>query len=428
MDLIPLIKDGLVIYGAYKALTEIGTRVLAFSKRPKIYSFDSLSSMTTAFFDDSIRPGEYVSITGRFSKYGHIYHPWALYQNDQRIRSSWMTQPTDKHRLDGSYKLIEVDERGKKNEFHGAAFFPPFPLSALPTSRIGNQEIGVGFLYPKNAEGAGAYVKEYSKSIPVIYAHNSDVPSWENSVVSLKARIDVLSKEVEKAITSPDPAISKNLHDRWYRPLSPGHNGFCLSLIDENGKYDTGSSIDLPSNLVGIPVSFHCYWGIQYHLENTNLSHIDRAQREKTAHLVQDIIRQSIREVNGPWETSNISMGINFEITDFHWTVGRLEILLTEPNHLLVLLRLDLVTEYDEVTDLFPKLTAKLVKGIGEIYSDVLHQSCSIALDFLYNFGHQRYFLPEGALASKSVLDCTSQSKVLQKIRDWLRETEDEKA
>ena len=127
MDILQVIKDGLVIYGGYKALSEVCLQGKAALSKRVADTFEDVPALTSAFFGEQIQPGDLVRVTGRYSRFGYTHTPRMMYEGPLGRRS--ISEPTDKHRQEGSYRLFEINASGSKREFYGAAVFPPCPMT-----------------------------------------------------------------------------------------------------------------------------------------------------------------------------------------------------------------------------------------------------------------------------------------------------------
>lgn len=421
MNIVEIIKDGLVVYGAYKAATEVWRQIREMIRRPSVHEYDDLSTLSTAFFDNRLRPGQLVRVNGRFSRYGHIHCPRYLYaeaRDRHFVTNSWVSEFADRV---GKRQLIEGSFEEPEGEFLGFEIFPAFPMSTIPPVQTDNHAVGLGFLYPSASVGSESWIYPRSKSVPVLYPINSDVPSLCESVVRTTARVCVLPEDLDMLLISLRPKISCNLLDTWYRPLSFGNRGFCLSLVDVDGEQDAQCSMSVGDPGADVPLGFLAQWTIEYHFEGIDLTHLSedakRTGWRKGGELLSDILSSSrprwISDKFSSWHSGVCGTG-------FGWDSDKLKVSVIEPNRLLVWCKVNLVTEIREAFDWLPGFGRRLSGGMADLCGDVSAQKGQPSLDFLYDFAHQGHYQSDGALSSHAASDAVAGSQPLQHVRGWL--------
>jgi len=399
------IRSGLGLLAAFRGLFDLmrGLRRLRFET---VYEFEGLSGLSDAYFGGALRDGDLVTVACRFSKYGHCYVPSSMY---------------------GASGIADIGGSDNVNHLFdpsGVSILarPAVPMSTLPPIDVEGTFLSVGYIYPPQCRGADLFDHLTPRSIPILFRSSSEVSKWEAGVVTLTARVCAIPPEFESQYRAIMPAESEALLGLWYRPWSPTSPGFCLTLLDDDLSRDSRCSLQFPSDTGSVPLAFTAVWPVEYHLDGIDLTELstDR-QRYAFCEYVGVMLRGVVDARRTLGRSGQGSFGMLPTRLDYLGCYGRWGVRITEPNHLVVLCAVDLMTEYETCVRAFPGICKELVASIVTCSKDLTGRTGTAELDFLYDFRHQWNFSDAGALASRDAKYAIDSTKVFENVREFWR-------
>lgn len=424
MDMSPIVtilRDGLTIYGGYRVLREAAKGTLAWVQHPPVLEFQEIPRLSEAYAGGDLANGALVSVPVRFSRYGYIYSPKSLYQADEHLRWSRIDD-----RSDPRTPRFFWGDSNTSEEHRGPVIVPPYPSGILPEIELAGKTTRVGFLYPMSSSGVDSYVTDSCRCIPVLYDESQDLDAYTDTIINIQARIVDLPDTLLQRLILNNEAAAKALLGFFYQPFAKIRKGFCLSMLDPEGRPDPAVSVDLALEVESVSVNFFVSWFIEGHLEGCDMERLDHAGRQGLYSDLDSFLLGTLPSDGILAPAGHVSRGHSWIAVDYKFLTPYYSLGFAGPNLVYCVACVDHASAYEEVLLELQRIWKITFEGMCEVSEKYAGTACTAQLDFLSDYRMQRAFSKHGALRSLAAKESIKGSADLAETGKWLTGAEGE--
>lgn len=400
MDLFGGLKDAIEAFLPFKRLGGIAIT----KARNRISTPFRVEKLSDDFFNSHLKFGSTVTVKGVLSRYASSYRPLSYVPTIPRKASLEL----------GGYSLdMEKKQLLQKRSMRASFEVFQFPVQSLPPVKSDAGKFCIAYLYPDGFKsfllGTEKEESENSSDKLVITDANRPIPvlvpeimleNCSESLVTLTGVLSIIPEDITSLLASRACETLASFNRAFHRPSSV-RVSFCLDCRDP-----VNSDVRLDKRLESLPAAIY----VEGHFEGV----VDDRYRDEFKGAVPNV------------------MDLDFGFASYPGKI----LYVTKNQHVSIIGSLPSVFGFYAETDLLDsrEFDTKLT-GLQKFYTD-FRKSAGRAIkekngadarfkpDFLFDSRRQKFFHPEGVLASKEVDEVLRKHSELEEVTSWLNNKE----